>query len=194
MKILPNSFFNRETTGVARELIGKSVVCRCGRATRELIITETESYDGPRDKASHAAKGKTPRNAVMFGPAGRWYFYFIYGNHWMMNITTREKNYPAAILIRAGITPEGKIVSGPGRLTAYLGIGKKIAQRANGRNSGSHIGIWIADSGRAPRRGRIKKSPRIGVAYAGAAARWPRRFHIPKPFLDNRSLWYYKEN
>ncbi len=66
-----------------------------------MMITEVEAYDGFRDMASHAHRGKTERNKVMFGPAGHWYVYFTYGMHWMLNIVTGPKNYPAAILIRS---------------------------------------------------------------------------------------------
>ena len=64
------------------------------------MITEVEAYDGPRDKASHASRGLTPRNAPMFGEAGRFYIYFTYGMHWMLNIVTGKRGYPAAVLIR----------------------------------------------------------------------------------------------
>ena len=90
------------------------------------MITEVEAYDGFADRASHAARGKTPRNAPMWGKAGAWYVYFVYGVHEMLNIVTREEEYPAAVLIR-GV--EG--ISGPGRLTKKLAIGRAL----NGKES-----------------------------------------------------------
>ena len=69
------------------------------------MITEVEVYDGLRDRGSHAAHGKTQRNSPMFGRAGYWYVYFTYGMHWLLNVVTRERNYPAAILLRAVAIP-----------------------------------------------------------------------------------------
>ena len=67
------------------------------------MISEVEAYDGPRDKASHASRGLTPRNRPMFGDAGHFYVYFTYGIHWLVNITTGPRGYPAAVLFRGGI-------------------------------------------------------------------------------------------
>ena len=67
------------------------------------MITEVEAYDGFKDKASHASRGKTERNKIMFEKAGKWYVYFTYGMHWMLNVVCGQKNYPAAILIRGAI-------------------------------------------------------------------------------------------
>jgi DNA-3-methyladenine glycosylase len=78
---------------------------------------ETEAYEGTHDLASHSSRGRTPRTEVMFGPAGRFYVYRVYGLHWMLNIVTGEVGDAAAVLIR-GI--EG--TSGPGRVAAALGI------------------------------------------------------------------------
>ncbi len=128
-------------------------------------ITETEAYDGFEDKASHAHRGPTPRNEVMFGPPGRSYVYLCYGVHWLLNLTTRPKGIPGAILIR-GVAG----VSGPGRLTKQLGItgddNRKTLTRAHG--------IWVEDSPMAPEED-ILATPRIGIDYAGpewAATPW----------------------
>src|SRR3989344_4993889 len=111
-KILKQNFFNRPTIAVARELLGCFLCRRINGKVIRLKITEVEAYDGPRDKASHASRGKTKRNTPMFGKAGQFYVYFTYGIHWMLNIVTGPKDYPAAILIR-GV--EG--ISGPARIT-----------------------------------------------------------------------------
>src|SRR3989338_2229715 len=103
-KILPQSFFDRPTLAVARALLGKFLVRRTGKKTLEAMITEVEAYDGPEDRASHASRGITPRTKIMFGEAGRLYVYFTYGMHWMLNVVTGSRGYPAAVLIRAGIT------------------------------------------------------------------------------------------
>lgn len=89
-----------------------------------LQITEVEAYNGPLDRASHASRGRTPRTKIMFGPAGRFYIYFTYGMHWLVNIVTGSENYPAAVLIRAGkyYDPQKKewsLVNGPARLTKF---------------------------------------------------------------------------
>ncbi len=124
------------------------------------MITDVEAYDGFRDRASHASRGKTKRNFPMFGEAGRWYVYFTYGMHWMLNIVTREEGYPAAVLIR-GV--EG--TNGPARVTKYFHIDKKL----NGKGADKSSGLWIEDRGikSASWRKKIRRSPRIGVDYAG---------------------------
>ena len=146
---------------VARALMGALLCRKVGNKTIKLPITEVEAYDGPEDKASHASRGKTMRNYPMFGEGGHWYLYFVYGNHWMLNIVTGPKDYPAAVLIRGA----GDI-KGPGRLTKFLTIGKDLNNKiANKKN-----GLWIEKSVTPIPKGQrviIKKTPRIGVDYAG---------------------------
>lgn len=170
-KVLGQDFFNRPTEDVAKELLGKFLVRKLpSGAQMEDMITEVEVYDGFRDKASHASRGKTERNTPMFKSAGRWYVYFTYGMHWMLNIVTREKDYPAAILIR-GL----EHVSGPGRLTKKMMIDKSLNDQTAQRRSG----LWIEDRGVKIPANKIKKTPRIGVSYAGprwASRRW--RFFV----------------
>src|SRR3989344_3016714 len=132
-KILPQSFFNRPTVLVAQELLGKFLVRRVGKRKIAVMITETEGYDGFKDKASHAHRGKTARNSIMFGEAGHWYVYFTYGMHWMLNIVTGPEKYPAAILIR-GV--EG--INGPARITKALHINKLM----NGKLADRETGLW----------------------------------------------------
>ncbi|EKE21915.1 MAG: hypothetical protein ACD_7C00095G0001 [uncultured bacterium] len=107
MKRLTHSFFNRKTALVAQELLGKVLIYKNKDQIISGIIVETEAYIGPKDLASHASRGKTPRNEVMFGEAGHWYIYLIYGFYNCLNIVTEEKNYPAAVLIRAVEPLEG---------------------------------------------------------------------------------------
>jgi DNA-3-methyladenine glycosylase len=173
MKVLKSSFFNRPTLTVAEELLGKFLVRRIGKKTIGFMITEVEAYDGFKDKASHAHRGKTKRNEIMFGEAGHWYVYFTYGMHWMLNIVTGEKDYPAAVLIR-GI--EG--VSGPARLTKFLNIDKKLHGEPARRKSG----LWIEDRGIKIPTKEIQKTPRIGVSYAGPIwTQKPYRFVLKNP-------------
>jgi len=170
--ILRKKFFNRPTAVVARELLGKYLVRKIRNREVALKITEVEAYDGLKDKASHASRGKTERNTPMFGPAGRFYVYFVYGIHWMLNIVTGKKGFPAAILIRS--TAE---ISGPARLTKILRIGKSF----NGKPALSKSGLWFENRGEIIHRGEIKKTPRIGVAYAGPVwSKKPYRFVLTK--------------
>ncbi|HEY4519421.1 MAG TPA: DNA-3-methyladenine glycosylase [Candidatus Paceibacterota bacterium] len=167
MGVLRHSFFAHKAPNVARALLGQYLVRKRGKNVSRYIIIETEAYDGFHDRASHASRGKTPRNEVMFGKAGQWYVYFVYGMHEMLNIVCGDVGYPSAVLIRA----VGGIV-GPARLTKALGItrahNKKLASRASG--------LWIERSGtRVPSRA-IVRTPRVGVAYAGEWAHKKWRF------------------
>ena len=157
-KILKKKFFDRPTLAVAQDLLGKFLVRNRNGRVIAAMITEVEAYDGPKDKASHARRGITPRNKIMFGSPGIWYVYFTYGMHWMVNIITGPKDYPAAVLIR-GV--EG--IAGPGRVTKYFHIDKKL----NGRRAEKAEKLWIEDRGLKIKSSEIKKTPRIGVAHAG---------------------------
>jgi len=161
--------FNRSALQVAKSLLGKFLIRRRGRKEIALMITEVEAYDGSKDKASHASRGKTERNKVMFGEAGNWYVYFTYGMHWMLNIVTGRKDYPAAILIRG--TDK---ISGPGRITKYLKIDKKF----NAKPADKKTGLWIEDRSVKIKPSMIKTAKRIGVAYAGEWADKPYHFKL----------------
>lgn len=153
-------------------MLGKYLVRRIGRREIAEKITETEAYIGFLDKASHASRGMTPRNKIMFGKAGVWYVYFTYGMHWMLNIVTERKGYPAAILIRA---VDG--ISGPARVTKFFQIDKRF----NGKSASRKTGLWIEDRGVKIVKSQIKKSGRIGVEYAGAWKSKPWRFYEVQP-------------
>ena len=157
-KILGSKFFARETLIVAENLLGKFIVRRQGQTEIAYQITEAEAYDGPQDKASHANRGKTSRNQIMFGPPGCFYIYLVYGFHQMLNIVTGMKSYPAAILIR-GVTG----VNGPGRVPKVLGIDKSFYAKIATQKTG----LWFEDWGAKISAKQIKRLPRIGVAYAG---------------------------
>lgn len=153
-KILRKDFFEEPTLVVAEQLLGKFLV----RGDDAYMITEVEAYDGFEDKASHASRGETPRNKVMFNDAGVWYVYFVYGMHHMLNIVTGAKGYPAAALIR-GV--EG--ISGPARLTKAFGVDRRM----NEQKAAPKSGLWIEDRGVIVPKNHIEKTPRIGVMYAG---------------------------
>lgn len=141
MTVLPGSFYQRKTEDVARDLVGMVLArtLKVGRKKHRLagIIVETEAYGHADDEASHACRGMTERNAVMFGPVGVAYVYFTYGNHFCVNVSARSPGAPAGAVLIRGIEPvEGidlmkklrgtddvrLLASGPGRLTQALGI------------------------------------------------------------------------
>lgn len=165
--ILAPEFFTRSAVDVAPELLGMYLVRRTNDGEAAYMITEVEAYEGFDDLASHASKGKTPRTGVMYGPAGRWYVYFIYGMHEMLNIVTGKDGHPGAVLIR-GV--EG--ITGPGRLTKRLGINRAL----NGLEASKKSGLWMEDRGIIVDKATIVQTPRIGVAYAGEWAHKPWRF------------------
>jgi len=170
-KVLTAPFFGRSGVTVARELLGKYLVRRSRGREIAFMITETEAYHGRGDKASHAHRGETARNFVMFGPAGRWYVYFTYGMHWMLNVSSGKDGYPSAVLIRA---LHG--VNGPARLTKKLKIDKKL----NNKTANSKIGLWIEDRGVRVAKKDIARAPRVGISYAGEWAKKPYRFFLRK--------------
>lgn len=166
-KVLKNSFFNRKTEVVAKELLGTFLVRKMGGKETAWMITETEAYIGPQDLASHSSRGRTKRNEPMFAEPGTIYVYFTYGMHWMLNIVTEEKDYPAAVLIRG--TDQ---VTGPARLTKALKINKTL----NGKKLGKETGLWIEENYKPRRKAgdptkssalKILRLPRVGVSYAG---------------------------
>lgn len=164
-RTLNAQFFDRQTLRVARELLGKFLVRKRGKRRIEAMVTEVEAYAGHDDLASHASRGKTERTKVMFGRAGIWYVYLVYGMHHCMNIVTEAKDFPAAILIRS---VEG--VKGPGRVAKYFGVDRRLNARPASRASG----LWIEDRG--VRVARIARGKRIGVDYAGIWKDKPWRF------------------
>lgn len=153
MKKIPHTFFNRKTLLVSRELLGKYLVRRVGKKIIREKITEVEAYVGPHDLACHSARGRTERNKIMFEKAGTIYVYFTYGMHWMLNIITEDKDFPAGILIRGT-----ESFSGPGVLTKNLIIDKSL----NSKKLGEKAGLWIEAGETLPNKNVIR-TPRIGI-------------------------------
>jgi DNA-3-methyladenine glycosylase len=164
--VLPRSFYNQPTLKVAQELLGCFLVRQINKKIIKAKIVETEAYNGPKDKASHASRGKTERNQVMFGPPGIIYIYFTYGMHYMMNIVTEEVNYPAAILIRA-VEPVTKNIqkatNGPARLTKALKIDKKFNDLPIYKKD---YGLFVENKKQELSASRIISKERIGISYA----------------------------
>lgn len=177
--ILPRSFYNRDPREVGPDLLGKILVRRCGRKKLAARIVEVEAYLGADDPAAHASIGKTPRNAVLFGPPGLAYVYFIYGNHYCLNVSCLPDGTPGGILFRAAeplqgidemfklryIAPDSdprKLTSGPGRLAAAFGITRA---RDNGKDlTSAKSDLCIVDDGSPPPRVFITK--RVNIKQA----------------------------
>ncbi len=169
-KVLKTKFFERNVVKVAHDLIGKYIVReREGKAVA-YKITETEAYDGPHDLACHASKGRTKRTEVLYGEAGHLYVYLIYGMHYLLNVVSDKKEYPAGVLIRAvegvEIINDKKVlykITGPGRVSKALGIDKTF----HSKKASKETKIWFEDRGEIVPEKSIKKTARIGVDYAG---------------------------
>lgn len=139
-------------------------------------ITEVEAYDGAHDPGSHAYRGMTPRNAVMFGPPGRLYVYFTYGMHHCANLVTGPDGDPGAVLLRAGEVVEGVDLARarrPGSTDRDLARGPARLCKA--------LGLTLADNGvtaelrAGARPSGIQTGPRVGLRHA---ADRPWRFWI----------------
>jgi DNA-3-methyladenine glycosylase len=166
---------------VARELLGKVLVRDSGKLRLAGRIVEVEAYLGENDPASHSFAGKTARNAVLFGPPGYAYVYFIYGNHYCLNVSCVRDGKAGGILFRAVEPLVGaeamarardlelqsprdlpRLTSGPGRMAEAFGITR---ERDNGCDLTSpSSGLWIGDDGFRARK--IKITPRIGISKA----------------------------
>lgn len=167
MRVVSPEWLKGDTVECARALLGMTIVREFRGRRLEAIITETEAYDGLEDKASHAHRGRTPRNTVMFGPPGRWYVYLCYGLHRMLNVVTGPEGFPAAVLIR-GVGD----IHGPGRVTRFL----RVSQACSGRTATPHSGLWIEDRGAHVSNESIVARPRIGVDHAKEWRDVPYRF------------------
>lgn len=175
--ILPLSWFQRETSQVAHDLIG-CVLCK-RQADGHVIrctITETEAYLGIRDKACHSYNDKrTARTDVMYGSGGTIYVYLIYGMYEMLNLITQTEGIPEGVMIRsaflngASTKKEYKLLAGPGKLTRYLGIDRSL----KGQTLGEESGLWIESASTHP---EVVMTPRIGIDYAEEAKEWLERY------------------
>jgi DNA-3-methyladenine glycosylase len=187
---LPRAFYARDPRRVARELLGKVLVRRRGRKRLAGRIVEVEAYLGRGDAAAHAAAGLTARNRVLFGPPGHAYVYFIYGNHYCLNVSCLPAGEAGCVLIRAlepvagieemararqsagaGGAARRRLTSGPGRLCEALGITRA---RDNGKDLASRRSdLLLYDDGFRPRR--VTLTGRIGIRKS---AEMPLRYVI----------------
>ncbi|MFF3967088.1 DNA-3-methyladenine glycosylase [Streptomyces griseorubiginosus] len=200
---LPRDFFDRPVLEVAPDLLGRLLVRTSPDGPIVLRITEVEAYDGQNDPGSHAYRGRTARNDVMFGPPGHVYVYFTYGMWFCMNLVCGEEGRASAVLLRAGEVLEGtelarkrrlsarndkELAKGPARLATALGVDRALD------------GTDACAAGETPLRvltgtpvtsDQVLNGPRTGVAGEGGVHPWrfwvasdptvsPYRAHVPR--------------
>lgn len=188
LRRLPRRFYARDALVVARDLLGRSLVYEAPAGTVSGRIVEVEAYRGGLDPASHAFRGRTARNAVMFGPPGHLYVYFSYGMHHCANVVCEAEGSPGAVLLRAveptaglalmaarrGTADVSLLARGPGRLGEAFGL--DLACNGHDLVSGP---VWIGGS--PVLRGPVAASPRIGISRA---AEEPWRFYEEGPWAS----------
>ncbi len=189
---------------MSRDLLGKLLIRREGRKLLAGRVVEDEAYLGPVDPAAHAYAGPTARNLVLFGPPGHAYVYFIYGNHYCLNVSCMPESQGEGVLFRAmepvfGLKAMAQargleiwplpratqlrlVSSGPGRMSEALGITR---ERDNDKDLTSRTSdLWLADDGFRPQR--ILATPRIGITKA---VDQPLRFVIAgNPYVSGKRI------
>lgn len=183
-RILPTSFYERETEIVAREMLGTVLECRTEKGIASGIIVETEAYIGEHDLACHAAVGRTARTAGLYGPPGLSYIYFIYGMYWCFNAVTRAEGLPSAVLVRAlepldglalmrkrrpRISNARDLTNGPGKLSTALGITGKMTGKSLQRAP------IVIREGEPVNDEDVEVTTRIGITKS---ADWPLRWIV----------------
>jgi DNA-3-methyladenine glycosylase len=198
---LDRAFFARNPRRVARELLGKILVRDSNNTRLAARIVEVEAYLGENDPAAHAAAGNTARTSVLFGPPGYAYVYFIYGNHYCLNVSCERDGKAGSVLFRAlepllgieemaqarNIALHGprdlpRLTSGPGRLAEAFGITRA---RDNGTDLTTPVsGLWVGTDAFLARD--IQTTPRIGITQA---ADRPLRYILAgNPFVSGRKI------
>ncbi|MEU9677563.1 MULTISPECIES: DNA-3-methyladenine glycosylase [Streptomyces] len=170
---------------VAPKLLGCALTCKTSEGTVSIAITETEAYSGTADPASHAYRGRTARNATMFGPAGHLYVYRSHGLHWCANVVTGTDGIASGVLIRAGRVIEGedlarkrrgervespRLARGPGNVGQALGI----TAEHNGADLLAGTSVMLSEGEPVP-AALIRVGPRVGVSKAHD---WQHRFYL----------------
>lgn len=186
---LPRTFFDRPVVEVAPELLGRTLVRSADDWRTELRITEVEAYAGQTDPGSHAYRGRTQRNASMFGPPGHAYVYFIYGMWFSLNLVCGPEDHASGVLIRAGEVLSGdehawhrrpkakkaaELAKGPARLAMALEIDRTLdGTDVCGTDEAAPLRIL---AGETPSPEAVSSGPRTGVGGEGAHHPW--RFWI----------------
>ena len=182
-ELVPREFLDRPSTEVAPDLLGCVLEHETADGLVAVALTEVEAYAGEVDPASHAYRGRTGRNAVMFGPAGHAYVYFTYGMHFCVNVVCMPSGTASAVLLRAGQVIAGEelarsrrasastardLARGPARLCQALGIDRRL-DGADLCDPGSPLRLLLSPGGQPP--AEIRTGPRVGVRE-GADVPW----------------------
>ncbi|MFJ6936369.1 DNA-3-methyladenine glycosylase [Streptomyces sp. NPDC101132] len=200
---LPRSFFDRPVLSVAPDLLGRTLVRTTDEGPIELRITEVEAYDGETDPGSHAYRGRTARNASMFGPPGHAYVYFIYGMWFSLNLECGPEGKASGVLLRAGEITTGaelarkrrlsarndkELAKGPARLATALDVTRALDGTDLCGDPASPLTVL---TGEEPAPDLLRTGPRTGVGGDGAHHPWrfwlygeptvsPYRAHAPR--------------
>ncbi|MFC5204276.1 DNA-3-methyladenine glycosylase [Streptomyces kaempferi] len=200
---LTREFFDRPVLEVAPDLLGRVLVRTTPDGPIELRLTEVEAYDGPDDPGSHAYRGRTARNGVMFGPPGHVYVYFTYGMWFCMNLVCGPAGRPSGVLLRAGEVVEGaelarkrrlsarndkELAKGPARLATALDVDRSLDGTDACAPEGGPLTMltWAPVSS-----DQVRSGPRTGVSGDGGVHPWrfwvandptvsPYRAHTPR--------------
>ncbi|MGV9708989.1 DNA-3-methyladenine glycosylase [Streptomyces sp. NPDC003483] len=200
---LTREFFDRPVLEVAPDLLGRILVRTTPDGPIELRLTEVEAYDGPDDPGSHAYRGRTARNGVMFGPPGHVYVYFTYGMWFCMNLVCGPVGRPSGVLLRAGEVVEGaelarkrrlsarndkELAKGPARLATALDVDRSLDGTDACAPEGGPLTL-LEGTPAAP--DQVRNGPRTGVSGDGGVHPWrfwiandptvsPYRAHTPR--------------
>lgn len=200
---LPREFFDRPVLEVAPDLLGRLVVRTTADGPIALRLTEVEAYDGPNDPGSHAYRGRTPRNDVMFGPPGHVYVYFTYGMWHCMNLVCGPEGTASGVLLRAGEIVEGaeltrerrlsarsdkELAKGPARLATALDVDRALDGTDACATGDTPLRVL---AGTPVPSEQVRSGPRTGVAGDGGVHPWrfwvaddptvsPYRAHVPR--------------
>ncbi|WP_405800313.1 DNA-3-methyladenine glycosylase [Streptomyces sp. NBC_01506] len=200
---LPRDFFNRPVLEVAPDLLGRTLLRRTAEGTIELRLTEVEAYAGDIDPGSHAYRGRTARNDVMFGPPGHAYVYFTYGMWHCLNLVCGPEGRASGVLLRAGEIQEGQdqvrrrrfsarndreLAKGPARLATGLDVDRSLNGTDVCRGGDAPLSVLM---GTPPPSDQVRNGPRTGVGGDGAPHPWrfwidgdptvsPYRAHTPR--------------
>ncbi|MFH9862698.1 DNA-3-methyladenine glycosylase [Streptomyces sp. NPDC017202] len=200
---LPRTFFERPVLEVAPDLLGRLVVRTTPDGPITLRLTEVEAYDGPNDPGSHAFRGRTARNSVMFGPPGHVYVYFTYGMWHCMNLVCGPEGAASGVLLRAGEVIGGteqarrrrlsarddrELAKGPARLATALDVDRTLDGTDACAPGGTPLRVL---TGTPALTDQVRNGPRTGVSGDGAFHPWrywiagdptvsPYRAHVPR--------------
>ncbi|MCZ9346278.1 DNA-3-methyladenine glycosylase [Streptomyces sp. TRM76130] len=199
---LPREFFDRPVLEVAPDLLGRVLVRTTPDGPIAVRLTEVEAYDGQNDPGSHAYRGRTARNDVMFGPPGHVYVYFTYGMWFCLNLVCGPEGRASGVLLRAGEVVEGaelartrrlsarydkELAKGPARLATALDVDRAL-NGTDACTAGTPLRVL---AGTVVPRDQVRNGPRTGVAGDGGVHPWrywiaddptvsPYRAHVPR--------------